>query len=110
MIQDNITFDLPVNFGIPFESSQDIYSDMLVDGKTWSFIRWPYGYTHRMGMRGDTIVNGMECRKYGYVNDDGTFRFIHSSTQSGIVITRSNEPYYKKRYIGACRIIACGDF
>lgn len=44
------------------------------------------------------------------VNNDGTFRFIHSSTQSGIVITRSNEPYYKKRYIGACRIIACGVF
>ena len=31
MIQDNITFDLPVNFGIPFESSQDIYSDDNVE-------------------------------------------------------------------------------
>ena len=41
------------------------------------------------------------------VNDDGTFRFIHSSTQNGIIITRSNELYYKKRYIGACRIINC---
>lgn len=41
------------------------------------------------------------------VNDDGTFRFIHSSTQKGICITNSKEPYYKKRYIGACRIINC---
>ena len=41
------------------------------------------------------------------VNDDGTFRFIHSSTQSGICITYSKEPYYRKRYIGACRIIEC---
>lgn len=41
------------------------------------------------------------------VNDDGSFRFIHSSTQSGIVITYSKEPYYRKRYIGACRIIVC---
>lgn len=64
-------------------SAQDIYSDMLVDGKTWSFIRWPYGYTHRMGMRGDTIVNGMECRKYGYVNDDGTFSCMAMYRQEG---------------------------
>ena len=41
------------------------------------------------------------------VNDDGTFRFIHSSTQSGICLTYSKEAYYKKRYIGACRIINC---
>ena len=47
-------------------SAQDVYSDMLADGKTWSFIRWPYGNTHCEGMRGDTIINGMTCRKYGY--------------------------------------------
>lgn len=43
------------------------------------------------------------------VNDDGSFRFIHSSTQSGIIITYSKEPYYRKRYIGACRIIVCNE-
>lgn len=43
------------------------------------------------------------------VNDDGSFRFIHSSTQSGICITHSKEPYYRKRYIGACRIIVCNE-
>ena len=64
-------------------SAQDIYSDMLADGKTWSFIRFPNGYTMRMGMRGDTIVNGMECRKYGYVNDDGTFSCTSVFRQEG---------------------------
>lgn len=44
------------------------------------------------------------------VNDDGSFRFIHSSTQKGICITSSKEHYYKKRYIGACRIIKCEQF
>ena len=64
-------------------SAQDIYSDMLADGKTWSFIRFPNGNTHCMGMRGDTIVNGMECRKYGYVNGDGTFSCTSVFRQEG---------------------------
>ena len=64
-------------------SAQDIYSDMLADGKTWSFIRWPYGNTHCEGMRGDTIVNGMTCRKYGYVNDDGSFSCTAVFRQEG---------------------------
>ena len=34
----------------------------------------------------------------------GRFRFIHSSTGNGVIISRSTEPYYKSRYIGACRI------
>ncbi len=41
------------------------------------------------------------------VNNDGSFRFIHSATATGICITSSKAPYYKKRYIGACRIINC---
>lgn len=41
------------------------------------------------------------------VNDDGSFRFIHSATTTGICITSSKAPYYKKRYIGVCRIINC---
>lgn len=34
----------------------------------------------------------------------GTFRFIHSSTSSGVIISRSTEEYYAKRYIGARRV------
>lgn len=43
------------------------------------------------------------------VNDDGSFRFIHSATTTGICITSSKAPYYRRRYIGACRIIDCDD-
>lgn len=38
------------------------------------------------------------------VNDDGTFRFIHSAISSGITVSESTEPYYKRRYIGARRV------
>ena len=34
----------------------------------------------------------------------GVFTFIHSATHGGVIISRSTEPYYKVRYIGARRI------
>lgn len=37
--------------------------------------------------------------------EDGKFEFIHSSNQSGIVISNSNEDYYARRYISAGRVI-----
>jgi len=37
--------------------------------------------------------------------ETGEFSFIHSSSRSGIVVSSSNEAYYAKRYIGACRIL-----
>lgn len=39
-----------------------------------------------------------------HVNDDGTFKFIHSANSSGITVSRSTEPYYSRRYIGARRV------
>lgn len=35
----------------------------------------------------------------------GRFRFIHAATSTGVIFSYSNEPYYAKRYIGACRLI-----
>lgn len=35
----------------------------------------------------------------------GVFVFIHSATSGGIRYDRSSAPYYKSRYVGACRII-----
>lgn len=35
----------------------------------------------------------------------GRFRFIHAATSTGVIFSYSNEPYYSKRYIGACRLI-----
>lgn len=37
--------------------------------------------------------------------EDGKFEFIHSSNQSGIVISKSDEDYYARRYISAGRVI-----
>lgn len=34
-----------------------------------------------------------------------SFYFIHSATSGGIRIDRSSAPYYKNRYIGACRVL-----
>ena len=36
---------------------------------------------------------------------DGTFNFIHSCNSLGVTVSGSEEPYYKKRYMGACRPI-----
>lgn len=36
--------------------------------------------------------------------ENGTFKFIHSATSSGIIESASDEPYYRKRYIGARRV------
>ena len=37
--------------------------------------------------------------------EKGTFKFIHAGRR-GICITSSTEPYYHKRYVGACRVLA----
>lgn len=33
------------------------------------------------------------------------FYFIHSATSTGITVSHSSEPYYQKRYKGACRVV-----
>ena len=38
-------------------------------------------------------------------NDNNTFKFIHAAISGGIQIDNSTAPYYKKRYVGARRII-----
>lgn len=37
--------------------------------------------------------------------ETGTFKFIHAGRR-GICITSSTEPYYSRRYVGACRVLA----
>lgn len=39
------------------------------------------------------------------VKGNGKFEFIHSSNGKGVVVSSSEEPYYKRRYVGANRII-----
>ena len=38
-------------------------------------------------------------------NDNNTFKFIHAAISGGIQVDNSTAPYYKKRYVGARRII-----
>lgn len=35
--------------------------------------------------------------------EEGTFNFIHASNSKGVTVSKSEEPYYKRRYVGACR-------
>lgn len=35
----------------------------------------------------------------------GRFRFIHASTSAGVIVSGSEEEYYKTRYIGARRVV-----
>jgi len=35
----------------------------------------------------------------------GRFRFIHAATSTGVIFSYSNEAYYARRYVGACRLI-----
>ena len=34
-----------------------------------------------------------------------TFTFIHAACQGGVIISKSDEPYYAQRYISACRVL-----
>lgn len=61
--------------------------------------------------KGDLVFYGGRgsSKSIGHVGivtsvDDKGFYFIHSATSTGITISHSTEPYYKKRYIGACRV------
>lgn len=69
---------------LPFNIfAQDPYTDMLAEGKTWNFIRWPYGNTHTEGIRGDTIISGKACKQYGYIGNDGSFNPVFFFRQEG---------------------------
>ena len=39
------------------------------------------------------------------VKGDGKFNFIHSSNGKGVTVSSSEEAYYKRRYVGACRVL-----
>jgi len=55
------------------------------------------------GRRGDGIVGHV-----GIVTEtrrDGTFRFIHASTNFGVIVSSSTEPYYASRYLRGGRVL-----
>jgi hypothetical protein len=55
------------------------------------------------GRRGDDRVGHV-----GIVTEnrsDGTFRFIHASTNYGVIVSSSTEPYYASRYLRGGRVL-----
>ena len=38
-------------------------------------------------------------------NENETFEFIHASCSQGVVVSKSTEQYYSRRYVKACRMI-----
>ena len=61
--------------------------------------------------KGDLVFYGgsKNSHRIGHVGivtsvDESGFSFIHASN-SGVRIDDSSDPYYKKRYIGACRVV-----
>ena len=38
-------------------------------------------------------------------NENETFEFIHASSSQGVVVSKSTETYFNKRYVKACRVI-----
>lgn len=38
-------------------------------------------------------------------NENETFEFIHASCSQGVIVSKSTETYYDKRYVKACRVI-----
>ena len=62
--------------------------------------------------KGDLVFYGGRhgSKSIGHVGivteiDEKGFSFIHSATSTGITISHSTEPYYRSRYIGACRVV-----
>ena len=41
--------------------------------------------------------------------EDNTFKFIHAACHAGITESQSDETYYRRRYMGACRVISEGE-
>ena len=76
----------------PFISlAQDMYTDILAEGKTWNFCRFDNGNMHVEGIRGDTIIDGRTCKRYGYVNNEGAFHGWASLYQDGKKLYRYDE-------------------
>lgn len=60
---------------------------------------------------GDLVFFGSSSHSIGHVGivceveDNGDFKFIHSSTSQGVTISSIDESYYSRRYRGARRIL-----
>ncbi|WP_240704055.1 C40 family peptidase [Porphyromonas levii] len=58
---------------------------------------------------GDMVFFNINNRRGGRASHVGVYlkdnKFIHSTTRRGVIISDLNEPYYKRTYLGAGRVI-----
>lgn|SRR5574344_1082452 len=56
--------------------AQDGYDKFVVEGKTWTIFHYPmvkeYQYIYKMELKGDTVINNIDCKKLYRCSDDGT--------------------------------------
>lgn len=57
------------------------------------------------GRAGGTRQVGHVGIVVGVADDGRGFDFIHASTSRGVIVSRSSEPYYASRYVGARRLL-----
>ena len=69
---------------------KDVYSDVLAEGKVWHFTKWPYDTRTQEGIRGDTLVLGRMCKKYGWIGENGSFSCFGVYYQDGSKVYRYN--------------------
>lgn len=58
---------------------------------------------------GDMVFFNINNRRGGRASHVGVYlkdnKFVHATTRNGVIISSLNEPYYKRTYIGAGRVI-----
>lgn len=58
---------------------------------------------------GDMVFFNINNRRGGRASHVGVYlknnKFVHATTRNGVIISDLNEPYYKRTYIGAGRVI-----
>lgn len=57
---------------------------------------------------GDLVFFNIRNRRGGRASHVGVYlkdgKFVHASTQNGVIISRLSEPYYRRTYLGAGRV------
>lgn len=79
--------------------AQNMYTDILMEGKTWHYLRWPFGNAVSEGVRGDTIVAGKSCKQFGWVGEDGSF------TREAFLYQEEGKVYSVNGETGALRLL-----
>lgn len=80
--------------------AQNMYTDMLMEGKTWHYLRgWPLGNAMTEGVRGDTVIAGRACKQYGWVGNDNFF------TRAAFLCQEDDKIYSVDGETGALRLL-----